>query len=221
MSVLNFDTLSSHFFHFFSVHFPFGQAIRSFSFIERITMGEGGYKIRNRAAIHFITFAVVEWVDVFTRKIYSDILLDSIRHCQAKKGLELYAWCLMTSHLHLVASAKNSDLSEILRDFKKYTSKQITSAIENNQKESRRNWMLAIFKQQGEKNSRNSKYQFWRQDNRPKELYSAAFSAQKINYIHNNPVVAGIVDRAEDYVHSSARDYFYQKKCGLLDVFFL
>lgn len=179
-------------------------------------MGEGGYKIRNKGAIHFVTFAVVEWIDVFTRKIYSDILLDSIRHCQDKRGLDL-----MSSHVHLIASAKQNDLSEILRDLKKFTSKQIIGAIEHNRQESRRDWMLRIFREQGTCNSRNSTHQFWRQDNQPKELYSAAFTAQKINYIHNNPVVAGIVDKAEDYVYSSARDYFYQKKCGLLEVFFL
>ena len=53
-------------------------------------MSDGGYKIRNQAAIHFITFAVVEWVDVFSRKDYRDIVLDSIRFCQKEKGLLLY-----------------------------------------------------------------------------------------------------------------------------------
>ncbi len=67
-------------------------------------MGEGGYKIRNKEAAHFITFSVVEWVDVFTRKDYRDILLDSIRHCQKEKGLLLHAWCIMSNHVHLIAS---------------------------------------------------------------------------------------------------------------------
>jgi REP-associated tyrosine transposase len=66
-------------------------------------MNEGGYKIRNQAGIHFITFAVTEWIDVFSRKLYRDIVLDSIRHCQAEKGLLVHAWCIMSNHLHLVA----------------------------------------------------------------------------------------------------------------------
>lgn len=99
-------------------------------------MSEGGYKIRNPAAIHFITFAVVEWIDVFTRKEYRDIVLDSIRYCQTEKSLVLHSWCLMSNHLHLVVSAKNEDLSDILRDFKKFTSKQIIEAIINNKQES-------------------------------------------------------------------------------------
>ncbi len=184
-------------------------------------MGTGGYKIRNKEAIHFITFAVVEWVDVFTRKEYRDIVVDSMRHCQQERGLLLHAWCLMSNHIHLIVSAKNNDTSDILRDFKKFTSKQIIKAIETNKQESRRDWMLKIFKQQGEKNCRNSNNQFWRQDNQPKELFSSGFIVQKLNYIHNNPVEAGIVDKAEEYLYSSARDYHHCKKCGLLELVFL
>ncbi len=94
-------------------------------------------------------------------------------------------------------------------------------AITENKHESRREWMLDIFKKAGITNSRNSEYQFWRQDNQPMELYSAAFVFQKMNYIHQNPVEAGIVEKAEEYLYSSARDYFYTKKCGLLEVIFL
>ena len=163
----------------------------------------------------------MEWVDVFTRKAYCDIVLDSIRFCQAEKGLALHAWCLMSNHLHLIGSAKNEDLSDILRDFKKFTSKQIIEAIINNKQESRKGWMLRIFKEEGSKNSRNKSYQFWRQDNQPQELYSPKFVFQKINYMHYNPVIAGIVERPEHYLYSSARDYNATKKCGLLDLEFL
>ncbi len=178
---------------------------------------DGGYKIRNKEATHFITFAVVEWVDVFTRKDYCDTLPDSIRYCQKEKGLILHAWCFMSNHIHLVASAAENNLSDILRDLKKFTSKQIISAIQNNEKESRREWMMEIFRKAGETNSRNSGFQFWRQDNQPKEVYSAAFTFQKLNYLHNNPVEAGIVEKAENYRYSSAKDYCHTRNCGLLD----
>ena len=78
--------------------------------------------------------------------------------------------------------------------------------------------MLKIFLEQGMKNSRNKNYQFWRQDNQPQELYSPKFFFQKLSYIHHNPVIAGIVEKPEHYLYSSARDYFETKKCGLLDV---
>jgi len=91
-------------------------------------MSEGGYKIRNKKEIHFITFAVVEWLDVFTRKEYRDILLESLRFCQKEKGLLLHGWCIMSNHVHLIASARNENLSDILRDFKKFTSKKLRRA---------------------------------------------------------------------------------------------
>lgn len=184
-------------------------------------MSDGGYKIRNQAMAHFITFAVVEWIDVFTRKDYRDIVLDSIRHCQNEKGLILHAWCIMSNHIHLIASAKDNNLSAVLRDFKKFTSRQVIKAIQENEHESRRGWMLDIFRKAGGANSRNSEFQFWRQDNQPKEVYSPSFVFQKLNYIHNNPVEAGIVSKPEEYLYSSAMDYYQTKKCGLLDVVFI
>ena len=184
-------------------------------------MYHSGYKIRNVEGIHFVTFALVEWVDVFTRKEYRDILTESIKHCQKEKGLILYSWCLMSNHIHLVVRATNNDTSDILRDLKKFTGRQIVKAISENQKESRRAWMLGIFKKAGETNIRNTGYQFWRQDNQPKELFSERFTGKKLNYIHNNPVEAGIVDKAEEYLCSSARDYYTGKNCGLLEIEFL
>ncbi len=125
-------------------------------------MSSGGYKIRDQSAVHYLSFAVVEWIDVFTRPIYQDIILDSLRYCQQKRGLILNAWCLMQNHMHLVASACNQDLSAILRDFKSFTSTQIVKAITANRQESRKDWMLSIFRKCGEANSRNNEYQFWR-----------------------------------------------------------
>jgi putative transposase len=184
-------------------------------------MATSGYQIRNKEGIHFITFAVVEWVDVFTRKEYRDILLNSIRHCQQERGLVVYGWCIMSNHVHLVVSARKNDTSEILRDFKKFTSKEILKSIEESKTESRREWMMGIFRKAGAENSRNTSYQFWRQDNQPKELFSSGFTEQKLNYIHNNPVEAGIVEKAEEYLYSSAKDYYVGKNVGLLKIEFL
>jgi len=180
-------------------------------------MGDGEYKIRNKAGVHFVTFAVVEWVDVFTRKEYKDIVVDSLRYCQQQKGLLLHCWCLMSNHIHLALSGQDDNASDILRDFKKFTSRSIVEAIKLNPQESRKDWVLSIFEKAGSSNSRNKTYQFWRQDNQPKELYTESFCRQKIDYMHNNPVVAGIVDKAEQYLYSSARDYHRTGK-GLLEI---
>ena len=161
-------------------------------------MKDDGYKIRDQNSVHFITFAVVEWVDVFTRRTYSDIVIQSLLYCINNKGLKLHAWCIMSNHIHLIISTGNGNLSDILRDFKKFTSKEIITTIENNKQESRKNWMLWIFKKAGEKNSRNKEYQFWQQDNHPIQLETFEFTLDKLNYIHNNPVKAGIVEKAEE-----------------------
>lgn len=124
----------------------------------------------------------------------------------------------MSNHIHLVVSAKNNDTSDILRDFKKFTSKQIIKAITEHSGESRKRWMLDIFKLSGEQNSRNTTYQFWRQDNHPIQLSTSPFINQTLEYSHNNPVVAGIVEKAEEYLYSSARDYYNDKQCGLLEL---
>ena len=189
-------------------------------------MGKGGYKsdsyrIIDQGGLYYVSFAVVAWVDVFTRKEYRDIVIESLQHCQQKKGLEIYGWCIMSNHAHLIISAKENNVSSVLGDFKKHTSKQIIRAIKENPGKSRREWMLKIFKDAGEQNSRNDSYQFWIQDNQPKVIYTEAFAAQKLEYIHNNPVDAGIVEKAEEYIYSSARDYYYGKQCGLIKIEFL
>jgi REP element-mobilizing transposase RayT len=171
--------------------------------------------------MHFITFSVVDWIDVFTRQCYRDILLDSLRHCQLQRQLFVHGWCLMSNHIHMINTAFNKDLSDILRDFKKFTSQQIIKAIINNPKESRKEWMLQLFKKHGSANSRNSEFQFWQQDNHPIELFSLPVTLQKLNYIHNNPVAAGIVSNSWEYLYSSAKDYHLGRKCGLIEVEFI
>jgi REP element-mobilizing transposase RayT len=106
----------------------------------------------------------------------------------------------------------------MVRDFKKYTAKQIIKAIKESKTESRKEWMLAVFKNAGVANSRNAENQFWRQDNQPKEIYSTNFIKQKLDYIHNNPVEEGIVDKAEEYIYNSAREYYHGKEIGLLEI---
>ena len=177
------------------------------------------YKIQNKEGIYFITFASVEWVDVFTRKIYRDIFIESVRHCQKEKGLVVYSWCLMSNHVHMIVRSERGDLSGTIRDLKKFTSKKILVEIQENNQESRKDWMLSIFRNAGEANSNNQTYQFWRQDNRPIELFSNDVIDQKLDYVHHNPVDSGLVEKAEDYLYSSARDYAGVK--GLIAVDFL
>jgi putative transposase len=175
------------------------------------------YKFIDKDGIYFVSFATVSWVDVFTRPVYNEVFIDSVRYCQLNKGLCLHAWCLMSNHAHLVFSRSGQySHSDILRDLKKFTSKKLIEAIENNPSESRKEWMLNIFGNAGQNKINNKDFQFWQQDNHPIELFSPSVTFQKIDYVHNNPVVAGIVSEADHYLHSSARDYLGKK--GILDV---
>ena len=92
-------------------------------------MSTGGYKIIDQGGMYFVSFAIIEWVDVFTRKDYRDIVIESLQHCQTKKGLVIYGWCIMSNHIHLIISAKENNVSDVLGDFKKFTSQQIIKAI--------------------------------------------------------------------------------------------
>lgn len=175
-------------------------------------MSDTGYKIRNQYGLHFLTFTVVGWVDLFTRKECRDIIIDSLTYCQKNKGLIVTAYCVMSNHLHLVACAskETSGLSDIVRDFKTHTSKKLIGWIFKSGKESRLEWLKMVFAYHAKFNRRNGTYQIWQQSNRPKECLHPKFTWQKIEYVHSNPVVAGIVKKPEYYVYSSASNYVEQ-----------
>ncbi|QKJ31281.1 transposase [Mucilaginibacter mali] len=166
------------------------------------------YKFRDQEKLYFISFAVVNWIDLFIRNDYKDIMLNSWKYCQTHKGFEIYGWCIMTSHVHMIIGSNGAKLEDIMRDMKKHTSIALKAAIQNHPGESRREWMLWMMERAGRKNSQNINFQLWQQDNHPIEIYDFRILHQKLDYIHNNPVVAGIVDKPQDYLYSSARDYY-------------
>lgn len=169
-------------------------------------MGNEGYKIRDQSKPHFVTFTIVNWVDVFTRKTYKDLIVQSLNYCIANKGLVVYAYVIMSNHIHLVLQSKEAELSNLIRDFKKFTSKAIIEELKSTQ-ESRRDWVLNIFDKAKTPHSRNQNYQVWKYGNHPEEIYSTKFLWTKLDYIHLNPVRAGIVKRASEYIYSSAKNY--------------
>lgn len=116
------------------------------------------YKFHDDQALYFVTFTVVYWLDVFIRDEYKEIFYESIRYCQKEKGLEVYGFCIMTSHVHLIIGTENGVLSDIVRDLKSYTSRAIRESIEQNKKESRREWLLWMMQRAGKKNSRNGTF---------------------------------------------------------------
>jgi REP element-mobilizing transposase RayT len=168
------------------------------------------YKFHNPEGLYFVSFATVFWVDVFVRRQYFECIIDNLNFCVNNKGMEIYAWCIMPSHVHLVFKSNIQKPEELIRDFKSFTAKTLIKLIAENIKESRQEWLLNSFKKGAKTNGNNAVYQFWQQHNHPIELWSGDVIQQKIDYTHKNPVVAGFVDNDYEYLHSSARDY-----CGI------
>lgn len=164
-----------------------------------------GYQIKDQNALYFLTFQVVGWADIFTRKAYRDIVIESFKYCRTNKQLKIFSYVIMSNHVHCILSSENN-LSEIIRDFKKHTSKSILKEIEN-QNESRQEWLKMIFKYHAKYNKRNKNFQFWTQENHAVELSNNEMIDSRVNYIHQNPVRAGIVQNEYDYLYSSARNF--------------
>lgn len=179
---------------------------------------EEGYKIRDQAASHFLTFTIMGWIDIFSRQRYRDIILDSFKFCREKKALKIGADVIMSSHVHTIWTAGKANLSDVARDFKTFTSKAITASIEA-EPESRRHWLLYMFRFYANRTLANKEFKVWTSTNHPEEIYSGSFMLTKLNYLHENPVRARLVKEPSQYLYSSAADY--EGKKGLIDIDFL
>ncbi len=175
-------------------------------------------RMSDQGAMHFITCTVVQWVDVFTRTTYIDIVKDSLNFCIGHKGLLVYGYVVMSNHIHLLIGAKDNNLSDVLRDFKKFTSQRITKAIE---KESRKRWLIWLLTNKKVVEEKAGSYRFWQPDNHAGLCFSLPFMWQKLDYIYNHPVRSGIVEKAEEYKWSSAADYFYGKRVSRVKIAWL
>ncbi len=163
---------------------------------------------------YFLTLTVLNWIDVFTRKNHRDAIIEALNYCQKQKGLNIYAYVIMSNHIHLIVNCNEPfKLINVIRDFKKFTSKKIIEQILN-ESESRREWMLNQFNK--EKTDKHKNYKFWEAGNNAIELVSVHFTWNKINYIHDNPVRAGLVEKQYHWIYSSATNYY--RKNSLLHV---
>jgi putative transposase len=154
--------------------------------------------------VYFMTLTVCGWTDVFIRPEYRELIVQNLQFCSEQKGLEIYAFCLMTNHLHMIVGCPTGDLGKVVRAFKSFTGKELLSAIHQNPKESRKIWLQDRFAYFGRTLAKDTQQQFWDRENYPEEIRTESFFVQKENYIHENPKRAGFVLRAEDWLHSSA-----------------
>jgi len=154
--------------------------------------------------LYFVTLTVTDWIDVFTRRQYCDFIIENLKWNQQHKKLNIYVYVIMTNHIHMVANVTDGLLGDVLGQFKTYTSKQLYKMIAENLQESRKEWMIKAFDRAGKYNPLNTNHQFWQNGNYPVLLYTPAVIQQKIDDIHDSPVVAGFVGSAHEFWYSSA-----------------
>lgn len=159
------------------------------------------YKICEADHPYFITCTIVAWIPIFTRKPYFDILIDTLNFSRQNKGLKIFAYVILDNHLHLVVAGDN--LTNIIKEFKSYTAREIIRQA----KEDGKDWLLTQLMFHKGEHKRESHYQVWQEGFHPQMISSEEMLAQKIEYIHYNPVRNGVVDKAEDWLYSSARNY--------------
>ncbi len=157
----------------------------------------------NSKDTYFVTLTIIYWIDKFTRLAYKDLIIENLEYCRKEKGLEIYSYVIMSNHIHLIARSTEEPLSNVLRDFKSFTSKELFKAVKNNSKESRSQWMIKLFENTGKLNGLNKNFQVWQNKNQPLIMTNGKQYLIKQNYIHQNPVVAGIAANDYEYLYSS------------------
>jgi putative transposase len=162
------------------------------------------WKIVPGVNLYYVTTTVVEWHYVFTGFPYFDVILDSVKFCVARKGLHLHAYVIMPNHAHYILSIDDGKgLSDVMRDFNTHTSREITRLLEADS----RLELLQVLSDAASQDGRGNRYKVWQDGYHPIALGTPSFTAQKLNYLHNNPVRKGYVDRPELWRYSSARNY--------------
>ncbi|MGZ8549147.1 MAG: transposase [Chitinophagaceae bacterium] len=162
-----------------------------------------------KQAGYFITFNTVDWVDVFIRPVYKQVVVHTLNHFIDNKGLMVHGWCLMTNHLHLLVQAKDGYvIAEIEKEFKSFTTTKIMEAIDT-EPEARKDWMMKRFENFGNLLGLMKKYHIWQSSSSPQfiDLRKTEALIEHFTFIHDNPVRDRFVDTAADYPYSSARDY--------------
>ena len=162
------------------------------------------YKFLPPTGMHYTTSTIVGWVDIFSRQTYRDILIESLQWCQQNKGLHIHAYVIMTNHIHIVAQTEDIPLADVLGSFKRHSAAKIIEAVEKGP-ESRKEWLLRLFKWYGQQ--KGQAHQVWQHENHPIALWSPKVIGQKVDYLHLNPVRAGLVRKASDWRYSSAGQY--------------
>jgi len=159
------------------------------------------YKIFDTSYPYLLTATTVEWMPLLSNNEVLQIIIDSMRFLHESGRMTLFGYVIMPDHIHVAASGDN--LSSEFGNFKSYTARRIIDHYKNINKSSVLK-KLSFYKKSFKK---DRDFQLWQEGNKPKQISNRGIMIQKINYIHNNPVRCGYVDRPEHWIHSSARNY--------------
>lgn len=175
------------------------------------------YRWTEEHAPYFLTMTIVEWIPIFTKQKYFDVLIDSLKFCQKNKGLKIHAYVMLDNHVHVVASGER--LADTIRDFKSFTAGKVIEVL----KKDKRAWMLKELAFYKKRHKQDSEHQVWQEGSHPQAITVDGMLSQKIDYIHCNPVKRGLVREPEHWVYSSALDYSdnYSGDNGLIEIDFL
>ncbi len=177
------------------------------------------YEIQNHQKLYFISLTTAYGVDIFVRDEYREVIIESLQYCQENKGLEIYAWCLMPSHLHLIGASSQESILDILQDLKIYTARKLRLVITDNQQENRKNWMIRLFEWAGKIHHKQDYWDIWQPNHHVTPLLTSESILEKLAYIHLSPVASGFIDTASAWIYSSARDY--EGENGLLKMYYI
>jgi len=154
--------------------------------------------------IYFITTTVMNFDAIFKLGYkYNMIIINSLKHLINEHKAKLFSYVIMPSHVHVILFLpKGESIIDFMRDFKKFTSVEITklTKLEN------QHYLLQRFKDNA-LFAKNQRYKIWMDRYDAFIIKTEKMLRIKVNYIHNNPFKASLVERPEDYIFSSARNY--------------
>jgi len=165
---------------------------------------------------YFCTITILDWLPIFIDARYIDPIIDSLKFCREKKGLQLFAFVVMPNHLHLIAGSDapleresllvpgSDDLHAIMRDFKRFTSRTIHERLVTDGRKTLLTWLADAAESA---RGRRNEFSLWRPGFEPRAIHSQKVLNQKLDYLHGNPVRKGLVSKPEDWFYSSASFY--------------
>ena len=160
------------------------------------------YKVVEENGVYFVTSTIVEWIPIFTHEKYFKIIVDSLNYCKREKDLKIYFYVIMDNHIHLIV--KHPKLSDLMRSLKGFTADKILEELH----EDKNKWKLNLFKYYRKK-FKSTNYQVWQEGFHPQLISSNKMLAQKVEYLHYNPVKRGFVNNPEDWKYSSANNRYW------------